>query len=255
MLHNRKKYRNHLLYITWGKWYALPVLLLLTIVYSCKKSFSSNQFIDDKLVILAEITATDSVKIPIGKTIKVGGGSLITFEKVNDATVVITEGQANNWILQPNYSPQYASNPTTLFTSRQRFKYNTSYAIEVKHPTLGTVKATTYIPPLPAAITIDTVATDTLIQNKEVLGVTISWQDAADETNYYVIEAVKELVKLRKYFYYRGLRYYTDNATGKMLYDKVKSNPGVSLFTDTASLNEYIRLNLYTQDANSKMPI
>lgn len=252
MLNNRYNHSNYLSYITLYRWYALPVILLLTIAYSCKKRFSSDQFIDDKLVVLAEITATDSVKIPVGKTIRVGGGSVIRFEKVNDATVVITEGQATNWILQPNYSSQYASNPTTLFTSRQRFKYNTTYSIEIKHPTLGTAKASALIPALTAAVTIDTVATDTLIQDRQVLAADISWRDAAGESNYYIIEAVKDLVKLRSYFNYKGIRYYTDNATGKMLYDKIKNSSGPALFIDTTSRNEFIRLNLYTQDGNTK---
>src|SRR5581483_3024347 len=125
------------------------ILLLAMIVSSCAKNFSSDQFEDDKLVALAEITAGDTVKIPIGKTIKVENGSLIRFEKVNDATVTLTEANSQSWILQPNYSAMYASNPTSVFTNRKRFKANTSYTILIDHPTLGTVKATTFIPPLP----------------------------------------------------------------------------------------------------------
>jgi hypothetical protein len=252
MPENREKYIDRLLH-TVTQWYIFPAMsAIFILIFSCKKNFSSSQFIDDKLVVLAEISAPDSVKIPVGKTIKVGNGGIISFEKVNDATVVITEGQSTNWILQPNYSTQYASNPTTLFTGKQRFKYNTSYSIEIKHPTLGTVKATARIPALPAAIVIDTMANDTLLQGKEVLAASISWQDAAGESNYYVIEAVKEIVTLRNYFFYRGVRYYNDNASGKALYDKVKNDPDVRLRTDTVPQNEFIRLNVYTQDVNTQ---
>src|SRR5690349_19306320 len=99
----------------------LMIVLLLTAV-ACKKGFTSNQFEDDHLVVLAEISAGDSVKVPVGKTIKVGSGSLIRFEKVNDATVTLTEENSRTWILQPSYAWQYASNPTTVFTNRKRFK-------------------------------------------------------------------------------------------------------------------------------------
>src|SRR5690349_17808408 len=87
------------------------LVLLVLFISACKKNFSSDQFEDDKLVVLAEITALDTVKIPIGKTIKVENGSLIRFEKVNDATVTITEENAPSWVLQPNYSAQYMNNP------------------------------------------------------------------------------------------------------------------------------------------------
>ena len=72
-------------FITFCKRLLLPVVLIS--IYSCKKTFSSGQFVDDKLVVLAEITAGDSMEIPIGKTIKVGNGGLIRFEKVKEAQV------------------------------------------------------------------------------------------------------------------------------------------------------------------------
>src|SRR6478735_6099935 len=90
--HSKHMKKNKLSYnfIT-GNQSWLLCLLLVVIISSCKKNFSSDQFEDDKLVVLAEITAGDSVKIPIGKTIKVENGNLIRFEKVNDATVSLTE--------------------------------------------------------------------------------------------------------------------------------------------------------------------
>src|SRR3954447_11521355 len=96
---------------------------------SCKKGFSSQQFVDDKIVVLAEISAADSIRIPVGKTIKAGGGNIIRFEKVNDATVVLTEEQLSSVVLQPNFAGQFASNPTTVFTTRRRFKSNTRYTV------------------------------------------------------------------------------------------------------------------------------
>jgi hypothetical protein len=73
-----KKNKPSYNFLTGKQWWSLFVLLAL-IISSCKKNFSSDQFEDDKLVVLAEITAGDSVKIPIGKTIKVENGNLIRF--------------------------------------------------------------------------------------------------------------------------------------------------------------------------------
>jgi len=225
-------------------------LVLVLCISSCKKNFSSDQFEDDKLVVLAEITAADSVKIPIGKTIKVENGSLIRFEKVNDATVTLTETNTMSWVLQPNYSPQYISNPTSMFTNKKRFKANTSYKIEISHPTLGQVIASTHIPPLPRLLSVDTASTQ--FNDKDVFATTITWKDSLNFEEFYIIEAVKELVKNNHFFFYQGKRYSYDSQSGKELYQQVKNTPGVKLLTDTVGLGRYTRLNVYTEDELSE---
>jgi hypothetical protein len=230
--------------------YNLLFFLLVLLAAACKKNFSSDQFEDDKLVVLAEITAGDSVKIPIGKTIKVENGSLIRFEKVNDATVTITGTNTMSWVLQPNYSPQYASNPTSVFTNRNRFKSNTTYKIEINHPTLGIVKASTHIPPLPRPISVDTGSTR--FNDVEVFAANITWKDSADFEEFYIIEAVKELVKINHFYWYQNRRYSYDTQEGKAFYEQVKNTPGIKILTDTIGMNKFVRLNVYTEDDQSE---
>jgi hypothetical protein len=217
-------------------------ILLLQGISSCKKSFSSDQLEDDKLVVLAEITAGDSVKIPIGKTIKVDNGSLITFEKVNDATVTLTETNNMSWVLQPNYSQQYLTNPTSVF--------NTTYKIEINHPTLGLVRASTHIPVLPRLLAVDT--TSTLFSDKEVLAANITWKDSLNHEEFYIIEAVKELVRNNHFYFYQGRRYSYDSQQGKAFYETIKNTPGLKIFTDTVGIGKYVRLNVYTEDERSE---
>ncbi len=226
------------------------LFLLVLFISACKKNFSSDQFEDGKLVVLAEITALDTVKIPIGKTIKVENGSLIRFEKVNDATVTITENNTASWVLQPNYSQQYINNPTSVFTNKKRFKANASYRIDIKHPTLGSVSATTYIPAFPHLTGVDTFSTQ--INDKDVLGVNITWKDSLDYDEFYIIESVKELVKNNHFFIYQGKRYSYDTQSGKEFYQTVKNTPGLKILTDTVSLNKYTRLDLFTEDGQSE---
>jgi hypothetical protein len=225
-------------------------ILLVLIISSCKKKFSSDQFEDDKLVVLAEITAGDSVKIPIGKTIKVENGSLIRFEKVNDATVTLTETNTMSWVLQPNYSLQYLNNPTSVFTNRKRFKANTTYKIEINHPTLGTVKSETYIPTLPRLLGVDT--SSGVFNDKDVLSANLTWKDSLDHEEFYIIEAVKELVKNNHFYFYQGKRYSYDTQSGKAFYEQVKNTPGIKILTDTIGMNKYTRLNLFTEDDQSE---
>lgn len=222
---------------------------VLLILSSCKKNFSSSQFENDKLVVLAEITAGDSVKIPVGKTIKTGGGSIIRFEKVNDATVVLKQDTMKGWTLQPNWSAMYSSNPTTVFTNRRHFRYNTTYSLEVNHPALGTVKATTHIPPSPKVSWADTLSTT--YNGKNVLEVSLSWQDAPDRGDYYILEAVKETVKLARSFVYRGVKYDYDSPQGKALYDQVSSQYYIKIRCDTIPTGQFTRLNIYTDDTHS----
>src|SRR5215467_10852846 len=122
-------------------------MVILTIT-SCKRNLNDGQPVDDKMVVLAEITAGDSMKIPVGKTIKVGGGGIIRFEKVPDASVTVSDLSNHSWMLQPSWSTQYANNPTTVYISKIRFKSNYTYSLTIKHPTLGMLSASTYIPPL-----------------------------------------------------------------------------------------------------------
>jgi hypothetical protein len=226
-------------------WWFLWLLCLLT---ACKKDFLDDQFLDDQLVMLSEITAGDSVKIPIGKTIKVQGGALIRFEKVNDATVTLTEANNLSWVLKPSFSQQYGNNPTTVYTNRKRFKSNTAYTIEVKHPTLGVLKASTFIPALPKVNFKDT-ATE-VYQGKTLLAADITWQDEDGKDDYYIVEAVKELLRIGHHFFYQGIFYDYETTQGKKLYDQVK-NSGVKLYTDTLSQNQFLRLHLYTEDGNA----
>jgi len=230
--------------------YKLLIFFGVLVISACKKNFSSDQFEDDKLVVLAEITAGDSVKIPIGKTIKVENGSLIRFEKVNDATVTITGTNTMSWVLLPNFSQQYASNPTSVFTNKNRFKSNTTYKIEINHPTLGIVKASTHIPPFPRLISVDTASTT--FNNTDVFAANVTWKDSADFEEFYIIEAVKELVKNNHWFWYQNKRYSYDNQQGKELFEQVKNTPGVKLVTDTIPMNKFVRLNVYTEDDQSE---
>ncbi|OQP61807.1 hypothetical protein A3860_30540 [Niastella vici] len=230
--------------------YKLLIFFGVLLISACKKNFSSDQFEDDKLVVLAEITAGDSVKIPIGKTIKVENGSLIRFEKVNDATVTITGTNTMSWVCQPNYSSQYANNPTSVFTNRNRFKSNTTYKIEINHPTLGIVKASTHIPPFPRLISVDSASTT--FNNTDVFAASITWKDSADFEEFYIIEAVKELVKNNHWFWYRNKRYSYDTKEGKEFYQQVKNTPGIKILTDTVGLNKFVRLNVYTEDGQSE---
>lgn len=228
-------------------WMAALCLVLLTIS-SCKKNFLPEVGGEDKIVILSEATADDLVRIPIGKTIRAGGGNLVKFEKVNDATVVLQEENGAKWLLKADKSPQFANNPASIFYTRHHFRANTHYTIEVMHPVLGSAKAGTKIPPPVKLIALDTITT--FRQGKPVLTVSITLQDSLNYPNAYIIEAVKQLVTIKRYFYYLSKKHDYDTPDGASLYERVKNVPGVHLLRDSIPKQQFVRLNLFCTDAN-----
>ncbi|MGN6418123.1 MAG: DUF4249 domain-containing protein [Pseudobacter sp.] len=224
------------------------VFLLIVLLAGCKKNFFPDTEEDDKLVVLSEATAGDIVRIPVARTIRAGSGNLIQFEKINDATVVLSEESGGKWLLRADKSQQSEGNPASIFYIRQYFKPNTTYTLEISHPVLGNARAVTRIPDPVQVITLDT--SSELRQGKPVLQVKLILKDLPDQIEGFVIEAVKQLLKIRKTFNYQGVKYDCDTEEGKKLYEKVQHDPAVKLHKDTIPLQKFLRLNLYSRDLN-----
>lgn len=227
------------------KYYCL-FFLLITAAIGCKKNFFPDIDEDDKLVVLAEATAGDIVRIPLARTIRAGSGSLINFEKVNDATVVLSEESGGKWLLRADKSTQFANNPASVFTIKHFYKPNTTYTLEISHPVLGNARAVTSIPSPVGIDKLDTISA--LRQGKPVLEVKLTLRDLPDQLENYVIEAVKQICKIRNTFNYNGRRYDCDTEEGKQLYERVKNDPNVKLQKDTLPQQNFLRLNLYSKD-------
>ena len=225
---------------------ACLVLCLLQFLPSCKKSFYNNRKLSDKLVVFGEITAGDSVKISIGKSLIVGNGTPITFEKINNASVFLSPDNGASRQLLINNSTFFTGNPTSIYSHSKSVDFKASYSLEVKHPLLGIVTSRTMIP---GPFNVDNVNTEEDdVNGEDAFIFSFSLNDPGSEKNYYVFEAVKELLKVSKYFLWQGVRYDYNTQEGEELYERVKDEPDVALVTDTITTNKYIRLNLFTQD-------
>ncbi len=226
--------------------YLFLLLLLMSSGAGCKKNFLPDTDDEDKLVVLAEVTAGDQVRIPVARTIRAGSGNLINFEKVNDATVVLSEESGHKWILRADKSTQFANNPASVFTVRHFYRPNTNYTLEVSHPVLGNARAVTTVPYPVQVEKLDTASA--LRQGKPVLEVKLLLKDRPDQLENYVIEAVKQVCKIRTSFTYNGTKYDCDTEEGKKLYEQVKNDPSVKSEKDTIPLQQFLRLNLYSKD-------
>lgn len=220
---------------------------ILLLFVSCKKEA---QDMESKIYVLSEITAGDSAIIPLGKTIKAGSGETIAFEKLTASSVQILEENSSAIKLHWNNGSDFASNPASIYTDQTIFKANATYSLQISQQGLTTVRATTHIPATFSVQNID--AEDKELNGKDVLQCSFSIADAASEKNYYMFEAVKQLLRVNVYFYWQGTRYDYNSPDGKLMYDQVSSNNNITLLKDTVPTNQYLRLNLYTADINTE---
>jgi len=226
----------------------LVVTFCFFFTLSCRKNLYPATPKDNELVILAEITAGDSLKIPVSKSIQVGSGGIISFEEVKSASVMIFRPDGRSWMLRLNTSPDFSANPASVYTAPQKPRYNTTYSLQVQDPLSGTVTAQTTIPSPIRISHFDT--SGDILYGVPVLKCQFTLTDSPDVNHYYVFEAVKQLVRLSHYFYWNGTRYNYDKPDGKRLYEQVKNSPGVRLLRDTLPTNIFNRLNIFTDDIN-----
>ena len=224
---------------------ALVFCLLLP---GCKKNLYPDNQAQNELVVLAEISADEPLKIPVSKSVQVGNGGVITFDKVTTAKVTITSDQGPSWTCKLNSSTNYANDPASIYTSSQRPVANSTYRLRVEDPLSGTVTATTTIPSRPHLVKWDTSYGNR--GGRQVLQWRVLLMDPPDTSNQYIFEALKELLRIQHLFTYQGKSYNYDTKDGKDLYNKVKGQPGIQLRTDTQSTNTYLRLHIYTDDRN-----
>jgi hypothetical protein len=226
---------------------AACLLIFSNIVFSaCNKNNYTAKNLPNKLVILAEITAGDSANIPIGSTLPAGNGDLIVFKKLENIDASIEQQNGLAQLLTLNNSADFSANPMAVYSSASLFNYNNSYTLTATDPQLGTITATTTIPDNFQAINIETETGD--LNGKNVLRFAFTINDAADQKNYYMFDAVKQLVNISRYFFWQGIRYDYNTPQGYDLFLQVNNNPGVVLKYDTVPTHQYLQLNVFTQD-------
>ena len=224
-------------------------MCMLLLVVSCKKSPYPTNLVQNELVVLAEITAGSPLKIPVSKSIQVGNGGIISFDKVTTANVTVLPPKGNPIVCHLTSSTSYASDPASVYTSTFAPDYGTRYRLRVQDPVSGTVTAETTIPPRVHITAFDT--SNTTRGALPVLAMHVQFDDPPDSVNQYVFEALKEVLQVKHLFTYQGKTYNYDTPSGHDLYEKVKGQPGVSLRRDTVSTNTFLRLELYTDDHNT----
>lgn len=228
----------------------LLIVTGLLLPAACKKNPYSTHKLSNTLVVLAEMTAGDSVKIPIGKSTLIENNNTVSFGTVNNAIVHLQDTLGHSWLIPLNTTPEFSGGATSVYSNSQILQPNTTYTIEVSDPELGTAKASTHIPPAFVITEVDTLRE--IYNDQEMLTFHFTINDVPDTDNYYIIEALKQVTKIYRHFIYRNVTYNYDTPDGQALYNRIKNEqPPVPLLTDTIPTNNFIRLNLLTFDPNA----
>lgn len=229
---------------------SVSFFLLYILVLSCKKEVRTTNAGKNKIVVLAEITAGDSAMIPVGTSARVGNGEVIAFEKLTNASVSISSSINGTSPLAWSNSAEFANNPTAIYTYSDQFKASQTYSLAISHPGFDLLTATTQIP-APFSVQ-DIEFNEGGINGRDVLKLNFTISDAAEEKNYYMFEAVKQLVSVQQYFIWQGIRYDYNTAYGKEVYDVASDQENVEIIRDTILTNKFIRLNVFTSDPKTE---
>jgi hypothetical protein len=225
------------------------ILIMLLQVACNKQDFFRNANAHEQLVIQAEITSGDSVYIPAGRSILVGSGNIIQFGKVNNAIVTVTDLTGSSITISQNNNTSFSDNPFSIFTNPYQFLSDKTYQLSVKNSPFETVTATTHIP---AAITFAGIDTFySLYQGNPVLTADISFRDDPSVNNNYIIEVLKQRVRVEKYFYYQNIKHILSDPADSLLYEQIKNDPGFVLFRDSIPQIFYTLQSIYTADYNT----
>lgn len=225
------------------------MFIILLQVACNKQDFFRNVNAQEQLVIQAEITSGDSVYIPVGRSILVGSGNIIQFGKVNNAIVTVTDLTGTSMIVPQNNNASFSDNPFSIFTGSYQFAADKTYQLSVKNSPFETVTATTHIP---AAITFAGIDTSySLYQGNPVLTADISFRDDPSANNNYIIEVLKQRVRVEKYFYYQNIKHTLLTPADSLLYEQIKNDPGFILFRDSIPQIFYTLQTIYTADYNT----
>lgn len=230
-----------------GMWAGLCFMIVVAL--SCKKELPLPDIsTQKKIVLIGEFIAGDTFKLRAGQSIAVSGKEQLSFQLLEGLSLELKDTTGYSYPLSAYQDSFIQMLYTVPFAGKEMVKSGMEYTINANHASLGTATAHIKIPgPIDAAVT-DTAFT--MYSNNGTLRIRITINDPGNAVNYYVIEAVKQVMDIQGYFYYNGI--WHSLQTESSLYDFLRSsgnNPATKF--DTVFQNKYVRQPVYTSDINS----
>lgn len=229
------------------------MLVLLVIMFaSCNKTLKLPDVgVERKIVLLGELIANDSAYMRAGQSVPLTSSSSLKFELLNGLTITMEDNTGTSVLLN-GYIDDLSSTLYTLpYSSVSKIQAGNTYNITATHIKMGTAKATVQIPDAFNAIT--TSIENTLYASDSAIKINIQIHDPSASQNYYVIEAVKQIMDVKGFFKYNGN--WLLIASNKYLYDQEKANGNIEERYDTTYHKNYLRNLVYTEDINAENAI
>lgn len=202
---------------------------------------------EQKIALIGEIAAGDSIHIRAGQTSKVKPGTSITYDILNQLTIAVQDG-AGTTLLKGKTDSMTSILNTVPYASTKIATAGQQFVFTATHPYLGTATGTITVPKSFVGNVEDTASEDYSGFKAIRFNVKI---DDNQGNNFYVIEAVKQRMDVQGYFFFKGQ--WLNIFEYQPQYDSLR-NVGVSLNKkfDTTYFQQFDRQSIYTNDINTE---
>jgi hypothetical protein len=218
-------------------------LIALTALTGCEKKLPLPEVkTERKIVLIGELIANDSIYIRAGQSVPVTSQNL-KFEVANGLSIDIEESSKKYTLngAADSLSPYLHTVP---FVSSNKISAGATYTVTANHADMGQAKVKVTVPN-PVKATIQDTATE-LYATDTTLRVRVNITDVPGE-NYYVVEALKQLAKIKVQFLHKGV--WLDRDLNIHIYDSLGlAGVQLQIRTDTVYTSSYVRHGIYTKD-------
>lgn len=223
-------------------------LSLLLFLPACGKDLALPASEHQKIVLLGELVADDSVYLRAAASTAVQSGATINESLIQNLSISVKDKDGNNILLSGREDDLSITEHTLAFSSGEQSKAGNTYTVTASHPELGIANANITIPNAFNASITNIANTD--FNDESCLQMDIRINDNA-EKNYYVVEVLQQPFSVEPSFFFNGK--WIKTSENFETYDSLQ-NAGVTTpeRLDTFSIYMYNRLTYYTTDAQSE---
>jgi hypothetical protein len=225
----------------------LPTLLLL-LAAACNRNLELPGSSEQKIVLLGELTAGDSVYIRAGKSTIIKSGAVMNNELITALSISITDGTGNSWNLESTEDDFAATGYTLPFYASHLVAPGAAYNITATHATLGIARASVSIPKAFDATITDTASVD--YNGQACLRFHINIADQSEE-NFYAVEVIQQSFTIEPAFFFEG--HWLKQSEHFNIYDSlINAGETPPERMDTFSMRQFNRVPVYTTDGQSE---
>ncbi len=224
------------------------LISLLLLQAACTRKLDLPASGQQKIVLLGELTADDSIYIRAGQSTVIKSGSSLNEELIQGLDISVEDGSGNLWHLNSEEDDFAASVFTLPFHSSHVVNAGMHYRVTAAHQALGIAETSVTIPKAFNATVTDTASVT--YNGEACLRLQISIADNPEE-NFYAIEVLHQSFTIEPAFFYDGK--WLKQSSNSELYDSlVNAGETPPEKTDTFAMRLFNRVPVYTSDAQSE---